>query len=172
MNKYLCFLFLGFQLVACNSSTDSKIDTYIQQIRSRAMKDPEPIQPLENLASFHYPDSEARPDPFKQDLVRIENHTRDKQPLEYFPIATLSFVGVMKKELETRALISQINGELFSIKVGDFMGENEGEVIEIKENSMRVEEKIIVAGKLTKKIKEIYLNLAKLGARPNLLNRS
>lgn len=155
MNRYLLLVLVSFQLIACHSSNDSKVEAYIKQVRDQLMQEPEPISPFEKLPSFHYPHSDSRANPFR--LAKIENKTRSKQPLEYFPLASLNFVGFLKKNSETWGLINRMNGELFSIKVGEFMGENEGKVIEIKEDSLRLEEKIIVAGKLATKIKEIYL---------------
>ncbi len=148
--------------MACNSSADLSLDDYLKRVRSRAMHQPKPIPRLERLDKFHYPVADARLNPFQiksTKLIRkVENRKGIKQPLEEFPLKSLIFVGILKENSETWALISRRNGELFSIKVGDYMGENEGRVIEIKDSSLRLEEKTVVAGILKKEIKEIYLN--------------
>jgi type IV pilus assembly protein PilP len=162
--------FFSCLLMACNSSADLSLDDYLRRVRSRAMQQPKPIPQLERLAKFLYPVADTRPNPFQVKTMKlihnkkVGNQTRIKQFLEEFPLKSLRFVGVMKKDSETWALISRREGgELSTVKVGDFMGENEGRIIEIKENSLRLGERIYVAGQWTKEIKEIFLNSTAIG---------
>ena len=66
------------------------------------------------------------PDPLAPDL------TRERQPLEEFPLDSMTFVGVLVALGETRGiLLSQGTGLTHEVKVGDYVGQDYGQVGDI-----------------------------------------
>ena len=66
------------------------------------------------------------PDPLAPDL------TREKQPLEEFPLDSMTFVGVLVALGETRGiLLSQGTGLTHEVKVGDYVGQDYGQIGDI-----------------------------------------
>ena len=66
------------------------------------------------------------PDPLAPDL------TRERQPLEEFPLDSMTFVGVLVALGETRGiLLSQGTGLTHQVKVGDYVGQDYGQIGDI-----------------------------------------
>tara|TARA_B100001245_G_scaffold218775_1_gene188145 strand:+ start:638 stop:1279 length:642 start_codon:yes stop_codon:yes gene_type:complete len=70
------------------------------------------------------------PDPLAPDL------TRERQPLEEFPLDSMTFVGVLVALGETRGiLLSQGTGLTHEVKVGDYVGQDYGQIGDIDLNT-------------------------------------
>lgn len=65
---------------------------------------------------------------------------RPKEPLEHFPLDALAMRGIINRQNATYALIRDGNGVIHEIMLGDHMGRNYGEVVEIGEASVTLEE--------------------------------
>ncbi len=65
---------------------------------------------------------------------------RPKEPLEQFPLDALAMRGMIHRQDETYALVRDGNGVIHEVMLGDHMGRNYGEVIEIGETSVTLEE--------------------------------
>jgi type IV pilus assembly protein PilP len=65
-------------------------------------------------------------DGIRPDINRI------KQPLEQYEIAQLTFRGVVvSPEGQEYALVQRPDGSVASVKVGDYLGLNDGRIVEI-----------------------------------------
>ncbi|MBA2709800.1 MAG: pilus assembly protein PilP [Tatlockia sp.] len=148
---------LVFLLTACNSSAESDLENYIKKIKSRAMQKPEPIIAINKIAKINY-SADENLNPFKlmQSSQSVSNN-RIKDPLENFPLESLTFVGLMKTNSETSALISRKDGQISAIKIGNFIGKKEALVTAINDKYLQLEESIFIAGKLKKKVKKLYM---------------
>lgn len=151
-------------IAACTSSADEELSRYINQIKMRAAKPIEPIPVFIPLEKFVYPEQDNRRSPFKQKEVAkavdqfAPDTKRVKQALEQFPLDALKFVGILKQGAVVWALISQPNGDVTRVKIGDYMGQNFGRVISINETTLKLEETIQIAGKWERKITTFNLN--------------
>ena len=71
-------------------------------------------------------EEELGPDPLAPDL------TRERQPLEEFPLDSVTFVGVLVALGETRGiLLLQGTGQTHEVKVGDYVGQDYGQIADI-----------------------------------------
>lgn len=153
-----CFLIMGLLsliLIAC-SSDESKLSRYINTIKARPPRPVEPIPEPQPIAKFIYPEVDSRRSPFKPIVEQAEdafapNVKRPKQPLEHFPLDALKFVGILKQGKLVWALIGQPGGLVSRVKLGDYMGQNYGQVIDIKDKVILLEETVQTAGKWEKK---------------------
>lgn len=76
---------------------------------------------LMNLQTITIEDTGVRPD-----------LNREKEPLEVFDLSLLVFRGmVVSPEGEQHGLVQRPDGSVTSVKVGDYMGLNDGRVVEI-----------------------------------------
>ena len=82
----------------------------------------------------------AKPDP------RLPDPNRRKGPLEAFPLENLKMVGSLSQKKEYFALIKTPDNNLYRVKMGDFMGQNFGRVIEISESAVKLKELIQDSG--------------------------
>lgn len=66
---------------------------------------------------------------------------RPKQPLEAFPLNELTMVGFLHREGEPmRALIRDPQREIHSVRIGDYMGTNYGQISAISAQGIRLVE--------------------------------
>lgn len=148
-----------FGLTACSrNDRQSDVSQYIQKVRTAEPHAIEPIPAFEPLQQFSYPEDQERRSPFQTKVSNPILQTlapdmqRQKQPLEAFPLDALKFVGVLEEGMRRWALIMAPQGGVVRVSVGDYMGENYGKVIAVKENSLMIEERILQEGNWTKRI--------------------
>lgn len=164
LNKFWAIGLVVF-LTACGPSEDTELRHYISEIKSRPARPIEPMPTFEPTPKFSYPEIEARRSPFKpitiepQQVADIHapNLNRAKQPLEAFALDALKFVGILKEGSTVWALISQPDGVVTRVKVGDYMGKNFGQIVSIKNDMITLVETVQLSGKWEKK--EIILKM-------------
>ena len=149
---------LGFSLlIACGSSDDS-LEKYMREIKNRPPKPVEPIPEYTPPPSFQYPENIKRRSPFKpiEGLQEEEQQLapdidRPKQPLEFYPLDALKFVGILKAGNQIWALIQRPDGVITRVRSGDYLGQNYGQIKKITEDTIKLEETVKVNGKWEKK---------------------
>ncbi len=170
MNRWLIVLLktmiamsLSLAICACNSA-DDELTRYINEIKRRSPKPLiDPIPEFKVLPKFIYTENDKRRSPFvpvqiaKMPSAYMPDLSRLKQPLEAFPLDALQFVGILKEGHLVWGLISQPDGLVSRVRVGDFMGLNYGQVMSIQDQSIVVQETIMVMGQWERK--QITLNL-------------
>jgi hypothetical protein len=91
-------------------------------------------------------DETGKRDPFRSFLLDRAEKLAEREvrgPLEQFDLAQLSLEGVVWKTGNARALISDPGGETYIVAEGARIGKNEGRVIAIEDNLVRVKETYI-----------------------------
>lgn len=151
MNR-LFIMVLTLFLFACGPSEDN-LSHYINSVKSRPPIPIEPIPTFVQLAKFNYPEDVVRRNPFvpltpkEQEDLFAPNSKRAKQPLEAFPLDALKFVGILRQDGKIWGLIMQPGGLVSRVKVGDYMGQNYGQVLVIKDKAINLDETIKINGK-------------------------
>jgi len=142
-------------LVACSGEEHSDLRQFVRDSdnmpRGRIPPLPEvkPYEPFE-YAAFDLldpfvlrkiePPKTAKRDP------RLPPEDRRKGPLEAFPLENLKMVGSLSQKKEFFALIKTPDNSLYRVRMGDFMGQNFGRVIDITESSVKLKELIQDSG--------------------------
>ena len=158
-----CFIIMiSALLISCSSSDDEELSRYIYRIETRPAKPIEPMPTIVYLQKFIFPENDIRRSPFipvkePQSDQFAPNIKRPKQPLEAFPLDALKFVGTFKDGDTIWALIGQPGGFISRITLGQYMGQNYGQVVKIDQKTMEVEETVQLNGKWGKKITKISL---------------
>ncbi|MFC3908430.1 pilus assembly protein PilP [Legionella dresdenensis] len=164
LKKLLSLIILTACLSACVSEADLELSRYINEIKQRKARPIEPIPEFLPLPKFSYPENDNRRSPFKQKEKKkaadqqAPNTKRPKQPLEMFPLDSLKFVGVLKQGAMIWALVSQPGGEVVRVRPGEYMGQNYGKIIQIKDTVIKLEESVQAEGKWQKRITTININ--------------
>ncbi|HAT1792750.1 TPA: pilus assembly protein PilP [Legionella pneumophila] len=153
-------------LSAC-SGDSSDLVKYINEVKSRPGRPIEPIPKFAPLPIFRFPENDNRRNPFKpidqkkRNDIYAPDKKRPKQPLESFPLDALKFVGTLKKDNEIWALIKQPDGQISRVRVGDYMGQNYGRIILIKNDLIKLEETVQKSGTWEKQSTTINLDTGK-----------
>lgn len=66
--------------------------------------------------------------------------SRNKEPLEKFPVEELQFIRIADKQECHCAYVQASNGEIIRVKVGNYLGKNLGMIIEISEDHIKIRE--------------------------------
>lgn len=140
---FICVGLLG--LSACSQDV-SDLQSFIAQTKSAHVGSVKAIPQFKPYESFSYSAADLR-DPFvatvdidkdnttKTSLLNPDS-TRPKQPLEVFPLDTLSMVGILEQNEQQWGLIKDPQNIVHRIQVGNYMGQSEGRIIEINESAI------------------------------------
>lgn len=157
-------ILVSMTLASCGGD-EGDLTRYINKIKSRPARQIEPIPEFAPLAKFQYPEDIARRSPFlpiekkKKTDEQAPNQNRPKDPLESFPLDALKFVGILREGRMTWALIRLPDDKIARVRVGEYMGQNFGVVLSIKDNLIKLQETVQVAGKWQKKTTLLRLNV-------------
>jgi len=140
-------------LSACSETTDD-LENYIVSVKARPADPIPPIPPVKIYTPYEYEGLVGR-DPFRQSIsegsddVRSERGSgprpdfdRAKQYLERYELDTLSMVGTFSKEESHWGLVRDPEGIIHRVPVGDYIGKNHGQVVDISGSRVSVSELI------------------------------
>jgi type IV pilus assembly protein PilP len=150
--------FLGLMSLNLGSCSNDHHDLvqYMKNIKKRPAKQVELIPLLKPVPFFKFAETEDTRSPFKPLLVvKPKNRStpvRKKQPLEAFSLDALKLVGVLEQGKKIWALIKQPDNQIAHVKVGDYIGQNNSQVITINKNLVEVEEKITKSERVKKHV--------------------
>jgi len=130
---------------ACSQDV-TDLQSFIAQTKSANVGSVKPIPQFKPYESFSYSAAELR-DPFESTIDLEEDDgtktsllnpdsTRPKQPLEVFPLDTLSMVGILEQNEQQWGLIKDPQNIVHRVQVGQYMGQSEGRIIEINESAI------------------------------------
>lgn len=149
--RKLCMAMLLVVLGGCNSGEDfSDLDAYMNEMRLRAPGKIEPTPTFRSYPTFTYNAANLR-SPFSRQ-VRIDlagqkhgsrnvkpDPNRVKQYLEGFNIEQFEMVGTISNAAGSFALLRGAGG-VHRLKVGDYLGRNEGRIVAISSAQVDVVE--------------------------------
>lgn len=143
----LALLMLG----GCGSGGDfADLQAYMDQVRARPKGAIEPLPKFQPYEAFTYNAASLRSPfqpPVKIDLavkqkgskVVKPDETRVKQFLEGFNIETFEMVGTLSNQQGMFGLIRGAGG-VHRVRVGDYLGRNDGKIVSISEGKIDVVE--------------------------------
>lgn len=162
-----CICSLTFLLIACSDGNEDLV-RYIKEVKHRKTRDIEPIPSFAPLPSFTFPDNGNRRNPFKpttqpkQEVdLNAPDQNRPKEPLESYPLDALKFVGTLNQGNDIWALIKLPNSDITHIRIGNYMGQNYGRIVSIKNNAIQLLETTKTSGKWEKHLTTIELYTGK-----------
>ena len=129
---------------ACSQDI-SDLQSFIAQTKSAHVGSVKPIPQFKPYESFSYSAAELR-DPFvaTADIEDSKTKTsllnpdasRPRQPLEVFPLDSLSMVGIIEQNEQQWGLIKDPQNVVHRLQVGNYMGQSEGRITEINESAI------------------------------------
>ena len=145
---YLRPAIISFSLLSISACSQdiSDLQTYIAQTKSAHVGSVKPIPQFKPYESFSYSAAELR-DPFVANVDLDNDETtktsllnpdssRPRQPLEIFPLDTLSMVGTLEQNEQLWGLIKDPQNMVHRVQVGNYMGQSEGRIIKINDSAI------------------------------------
>jgi type IV pilus assembly protein PilP len=109
----------------------------------------EPVPQIKPYEPFAYNDFDL-PDPFKPrkiEPVKSDNASklapdlnRRKEPLEAYPIESLSMVGTLEKGKTLYALVKTPERDIYQVRQGNHLGQNFGVIVGISDTEIKLKE--------------------------------
>jgi type IV pilus assembly protein PilP len=133
---------VGLALVGCGGARLDELSAYVDKVKAQP---PEPLTPLPEIKqvdTFVYKPGSRR-DPFVMDIQSAQaviagpasglapDPLRRKEELEQYPLDSLDMVGTMERDQTRWGIIRTPDGILHRVRVGNYMGSNNGQVTSI-----------------------------------------
>ncbi len=134
----------------CSSGEFEDLNRFVEESKQGLRGRVEPLPELKQFEPFAYNAFDLA-DPFKPrqlgdaKLVAAgpaPDINRRKEALEAFPLESLKMVGTLEQRRVRHALIKTPDGNLYRIRVGNYMGQNFGIVTAISEEAVSLREVI------------------------------
>lgn len=123
-----------------------------------------PLPPIQQAAEVVYegagkvdPFRMAKLEPDKKSGMFMPDANRRKEPLESFPLESLKMVGVLIKRGQSHAIIVA-DKTLHQVRVGNYLGQNYGQITAISESEITLKELVEDAsGEWTERMSTLQL---------------
>ena len=146
-------------LTACQQEEKRDLNLFIAEVKAQQSVDIEPMPAIEIYEKFLYSARNVR-DPFiatvidtivtdENDIVEgavRPNKSRLKEELESFGLQELGLVGTLEQDGQVWALIRVPEGIIHKVKQGNYLGKNDGKIIELTDAGLVLKE-VVLDGK-------------------------
>jgi type IV pilus assembly protein PilP len=164
----LCFL---LSLPACGGNSKPPAKTTAESTVEKAEKKAVPQEAkksdktAQQVTVYHY-DPMGKKDPFMP-LIRESGKITDKilgqgplTPLQKYSLAELKLVAVLLAGDQSKAMVEDAKGDGYILSKGTLIGDNYGEVVEIKNNEVLIAEKEVdpLSGEIVQKNVSLILH--------------
>jgi type IV pilus assembly protein PilP len=145
--RALLVIALGALLAGCGGESHQDLRAWMaeQGKRTRGKLDPVPqIKPYEPFAynAFDMPDpfKPRKIEPAKGGSKLAPDLARRREPLESFPLESLTMVGTLEKDRAVYALIRTPEKDVYQVKAGNHLGQDFGVITGITETEIKLRE--------------------------------
>ncbi len=137
----------GLVVAGCGGESHQDLRAWMAEQGQGVKGRLEPLPQMKPYEPFTY-NAFDLPDPFKPRKIEpgrgssklAPDMTRRKEPLEAFPLESLSMVGTLEKGKTTYALVRTPEREVYQVHVGNYMGQDYGVVTAIDDSEIRLKE--------------------------------
>lgn len=138
---------IALLVTGCSKDVSDLYD-FVSKTKSSSVGSVRPIPQFKPYQNFTYSAQDLR-DPFVSHVDITENTVEEKnslqpetrrlkQHLETFPLDTLSMVGTLEQLENSWGLIKDPQNIVHRVKTGNYLGQNEGRIVEITETKIHL----------------------------------
>jgi type IV pilus assembly protein PilP len=140
-------------LAGCQQNSMKDLERFVATAHKGKKPSIEPLPTIKPIESFAYR-AQNFPDPFNRQNLKprrvaaVEsgtgpNKNRRREPLEKFPLDSLTMVGTLFRESETRVIFKTPRGAVQTATVGNYIGQNFGMITTITEEEVTIKEQVL-----------------------------
>ena len=135
-------------LAGCGSDSHQDLRNWMAEQGKGVKGKIEPLPQVLPYEPFAY-NAFDLPDPFKPRKIETNRSggsklapdlTRRKEPLEAYPLESLSMVGTMQQGKTNFALVRTPERDVYQVRVGNYLGQDYGVVTAVTESDIRLKE--------------------------------
>ncbi len=150
--KSIFLIILALVVSSCsNNERRVELEAYVKKIKSREIKEIEPLPEVKPYETFAYSDTNLRSPFVPSAPVEVAKNmvndngihpdpNRRKEPLEAFPLDSLRMMGTLEKNGKRWAIVEDTDGTVHRIAKGNFVGQHDGKVEDITEEKVFITE--------------------------------
>ncbi len=129
-------------LAACSGQGD--LQEWVAQVKARKGAPLPALPVVKTFETFIYQDQDRR-DPFEPAPPQANSQNmagphpdqnRPREPLEAFPLDSLKMVGTIGAKGGEEGLVKDPQGVIHQVRVGEYMGQNYGHVIQVTDGEI------------------------------------
>lgn len=152
MERWSGFVCVVALLSGCGDGGSDELRQWMDQVRRETPVSVQKISPPKTFTPFVYAPGEQidpySPAKLQAAFAKLQTATksgiqpdldRRKEPLESFPLDTITMVGTLERPGLTYALL-RVDGSVFQAKVGNHAGQNFGRITRISESEVELVE--------------------------------
>src|SRR5664279_4136454 len=148
MIRLILIIQLCLLIAACGGGEGDDLDKFMQESAKDMHARVEPLPEGTPYVPLLYNGDGSLSDPFKHKKAQTTKSGGDLQPdlnrpkeaLEAYPLESLKYVGSIEKAKLKYALIKTPDNTVQQVKIGNYIGQNFGMVINITESSVMLKE--------------------------------
>jgi type IV pilus assembly protein PilP len=145
--RFLILACAGLLLAGCGGQSHQDLRAWMAEQGKGVRGRLDPLPQLKPYEPFAY-NAFDLPDPFKPRKIEptkggsklSPDLTRRREPLEGYPLESLSMVGTLAKDKVTYALVRTPERDIYQIKSGNYLGQNFGVVTAITDTEVKLKE--------------------------------
>lgn len=152
-SRWICYVAFASLLSGCGGGNLADLENYVKQVKARAPGPIEPLPEIKQIVTFVFESGDRR-DPFVADAQGQEpaasapesslapDPTRRKEELESYALDSLRMVGTLEQNQAKWGLIRTQDGVLHRVRVGNYLGTNNGQITSITDDAILLTEVI------------------------------
>lgn len=148
MIRLILVIQLCLLIAACGGGEGDDLDKFMEESAKDMHAKIEPLPEVKPYVPLQYNADGLLSDPFKPRKAQATNSSgnlqpdmnRPKEALEAYPLESLKYVGSIEKTKLKYALIKTPDNTVQQVKIGNYIGQNFGMVIDITESSVMLKE--------------------------------
>ena len=151
--KWLFVLLISLFLLACKDVNTDDLVSFVDDTKAQQHVAEDKLPVLIDLAPLAFTQQQARSPFFKPTLIAITiedkkvavgclqpNFKREKESLENFSLGDLQMRGTLKINQQLWAIIATPNELFYKVKVGNYLGLNNGKITHVSEGKIKLSE--------------------------------
>ena len=133
---------LGAGLAGCSFEEGDDLDQYMRDATKDVKPRVKPLPEVQPYMALQYNADGSLVDPFRarkavnKPSALQPNLSRPKEPMEAYPLESLKYVGMLSKSKLTYALLKTPDETVQQVRLGNYVGQNFGRVIQIKDSEV------------------------------------
>jgi len=147
IGRIAIFAVAGAMLVGCGGESHQDLRAWMAEQGKGARGRLEPLPQLRPYDPFAY-NAFDLPDPFKpRKIEAVKGNSklapdlaRRREPLESYPLESLSMVGTLEKGKGVYGLVRTPEKDIYQVHAGNYMGQNFGVVTGITDSEIKLKE--------------------------------
>lgn len=156
MTRQIIFISVLLSLLAVAGCQQKQKENLTVFVANAGKMEPQEIEPLPNIKPIepYAYTAQDLPDPFNVENLKPKrvvstrsgegpDTNRRREPLENYPLDSLVMVGTLFRENEQRVIIKTPEGAVQTAVVGNYLGQNYGQILSIDENEVKIKEQVL-----------------------------